>query len=521
MNNAICPQCKSVMIFEQDYAYHGVPICPYCGISQERSAVPLQEKFLSVLQEIKDHQRAQFAVELQEKLTALIFPDEKKLNSLAAGAILFDLIVQDDGYRRYVLDNRDLLKWFLERIASPLPRVRDEEIELLLEPGGVALADWLAFELPERWQRVAVRTFLLRNPPAPSGEFLQAGETQGKRFVEILKKFAEKTDESEGRAYERALQLLAHADLESRDRFFQMVRKVDARYAGRMDSDLLVSLPTTTLAPFAWEAPAHIQHEAPEPSSPVKISNRAPLYAPESIVLPSTSRDPADQVEAEGLLQRSGVPQPSPADVPVPPQQATSRLRGALPLVVICILLLGYGAIALYYYSFLRPLTNQTVHTFSATITSLVNTNTLLQDTATASVRNVQATASALAGGTFGASFVGQTPLTHVHAGESVPLYFILQNTGSSAWSQGSEYQFVCVSDLPQNQSPRYIASCLGATSPSPLGNYIVLPQQYHVFYFLVQIPFSAPSQTMYRTQWQLHHQTQTSDMGYITLVVL
>jgi len=510
--NSRCPACQSLMTPEKDHAYHDAPVCPYCWNERDRSVMPLQEKILSALQEIKDHHRTPQVVELKERFSALIFPHDRTFNSLAASAIFFDLIVQDEDYRRYVLDHYDLLKWFLERIAHPLPRVTDEEIEPLLEPGGVALADWLAFELPQQWQKVAVRTFLLRNPQASLGEFLQAAEEQGKRIVDILKKFAEKTDASEERAYERALTLLEMADPESRDRFLQQVRKADPQFAGRMERDLLASLPTTTLAPFV--RPAGNWQEV----SPVSASSTIVLPLPVPIVVTPTPPAPSDLGPAVPISPGPAVPQPLPVDVPVPYRR--SVFRRVLPLAVICILLLGDVAIAIYYIAVLRPLTSQTISNLSATNTSLANQNTLLQSTVTTTMQNAQATATALAGGVFGASFLGQAPLASVQAGDSVQLYFVLQNTGTSTWSQSGGYQFICVSDLPQNQSSQYIASCLGATSPSPLGNYLVLPQQYYAFYFTVYIPPSAPSRTIYRTQWEFQSQTQTSDMGYITLVV-
>lgn len=517
--NPKCPACQSIMTPETDHAYHDAPICPYCWSERERLVVPLQEKILSALQDIKDHHRTPQAVELKERFTALIFPHDRTFNSLAASAVLFDLIVQDEDYRRYVLDHYDLLKWFLEHIAHPLPTVTDEEIAPLLEPGGVALASWLAFELPERWQRVAVRTFLLRHPQAPLGEFLQAAEEQNKRLANILKKFAEKTDASEGRAYERALLLLEPADTESRDRFFQQMRKADPQCAGRIEIDLRASLPTAPLAPSVSSAGGLL--EAFEPSFPLSPGRTLILPPPGPIVVTPMPSATLDQRNDVSISPQSDVPQPSPIDAPVPPQRTTSRLRRILPLALICILLLGYAAIALYYTIFLRPLMNQTISDLSATNTSLTNQNTLFQDTATANAQNAQATATALAGGTFGAAFVGQAPLAKVHAGGSLQLYFVLQNTGTSIWSQSGNYQLVCVSNLPQNQSPQFVASCLEATSPSPLGNSIVLPQQYYAFYFTVQIPAFVPSRTIYRTQWQLQSPTQASDMGYITLVVV
>jgi hypothetical protein len=513
------------MILEQGNPYHGALICPYCGISQEYTTVSFQEKARSVLQDIKTHRSAD-AVAVIEKGAALVFPNDTKFNTLAACAVLFDLLVQDEDYRGFVLDHRDLLKWFLECIASPLPGVRDEAIMPLFAASEVALLDWLSFEITQRWLHMALRAFFGRNPQLAPGELLRAIESQGQRFVGFLKMLSQKASAEDERVYRQILQLLAMYEPERRDCFLQQARKRDAGYAGRLEKDLLAALPTTTPSTDTpATGPEEVLSQMTAGSTPV-------LHTPARVFLrTSTWNPPEEPAVSENLSQQPAPPQTPPPATPSAPARVTSGFWRAFSLVIIAILLLGYAGVAVYYYFFLQPLATRTASNSQATVTSLSDQNTRLQNTVTASMRNQQATATAtlsnqqatatvLASGTFGASFVGQTPIVLAHAGDTVALYFILQNTGTSIWSHNGGYSFVCVSDQPQNQSTHYIASCLNALNPSPLGDTIVLPRQDYLFSFSAQIPFSAPPHTAYRTYWQLQHQAQIFVIGYITLVV-
>jgi hypothetical protein len=520
------------MILEQGNPYHGALICPYCGISQEHATVSFQEKVQKALQDIKNHGSAD-AVVVKEQLATLVFPNDKTFNTLAACAVLFDLVVQDEDYRRFALNHRALLQWLLERIASPLPGIADAAIMPLLVANEVTLLDWLSFEIAERWQHMALCAYFQRNPQVPPAELLRVIEGQGKRFVGFLKKLSQKGSAEDEHIYQQVLQRLTTSEPANRGRFLQQVRKTDATYGGYLERDLLAALPTTALSPPVPISPTDTSSTgAGEVVAQVTAGSTAALYAPVQVSLPAPSWNPAKAPVVSEKLSPEYVPLPAtPPAIPSSPERGTSGFRRAFSLVIISLLLLGYAGIAIYYHFFLQPLATRTVNNSQATVTSLSNQNILLQNTVTASIRNQQATATAtlsnqqatataLAGGTFGAAFVGQTPMVSAHAGEAVVLYFILQNTGTSIWSHNADYQFVCVSGQPQNQSSQYVASCLNAPNPSPLGNEMVLPHQYYLFYFSAQIPFSAPPHTTYRTQWQLQHQAQTSAMGYITLVV-
>lgn len=498
-----CLECSSLMRADADY--HDVPVCPYCDSSKKRLE-NFEKAARGVLQEIKQT-NPPTAEEIKVKLKGLVFLDDKELNVPAARARLFDLIARDRALQAYLLANWDLLKWFLEEIASPLPTVKDEEIEPLLEVTGNHLEDLLALNIAERWQLNAAASLLRFDTRGLSEDMLKAAENRRTLFVKMLKTWATGADvQSRGR-YQRVLHILGEYDERKRNQFFAYVGKEDRKFAYNLEKDRLAHLPTLNFPP-----------------SPVSELNVASPYISEEKALwdIQTIPSPGPGTFSDGNTPAGSTP------VRTAIKFVTPRRVHALYLALIALLLLGNIGLTLDYSFVLKPASDTTLQKAYAvstgiaghvypTVTMLAGEDNSLQATVTA---NAQGTQSALTQGTPDARFVKQSAEPPIIPGQTLVLYFALQNTGTSIWSAAQGYQLHCTSARHAPTSA-YTPDCLGATSVS-LREDLVKPGESYVFYIPIQVPSTVKPGTTYRTYWQLQRNNQPvgQEEGYIELKV-
>lgn len=499
-----CLECSSLMHADADY--HDVPVCPYCDSSKTRLE-RFERAARGALQEVKQTNPPS-AADLKARLQG--FLQDKELNVPAASARLFDLIAREKTLQAYVLANWDLLKWFLEDIANPLPTVKDEEIEPFLEVTGNHLEDLLALNIAERWQLNAAASLLRFDTRGLSEDMLKAAENRRTLFVKMLRTWAEGVDMQSKSRYRRVLHILGEYDERRRNQFFAYVRKEDRRFAEILEKDRLAHLPTLNYPP-----------------SPIAEINPATPYISEPKALWDIQTAPPSKPDA---FSGNHVSAGSPPDRTVV-KFVTPRRVHLMYLALVILLLLGNAGLTLDYSLVLKPASDTTLqHAYAVstgiagriypTVTTLAGEDNSLQATVTADAQNAQATQSALTQGTPDAHFVAQSAAPPVIPGQTLALYFDLRNTGTSIWSAAQSYQLNCTSAKHATNSA-YTPDCLGASSVS-LRDDLVRPGDEYVFFVVIRIPTTASSGTTYRTYWQLQQNNRPvgNEEGYIELKV-
>lgn len=214
---------------------------------------------------------------------------------------------------------------------------------------------------------------------------------------------------------------------------------------------------------------------------------------------------------------------------PIPPlllSKPPKRRRGSVFLSIVALLLVCVSA-GLFVYN-LRL--NSSLHSLSVTLqhgymtqTAIVQhqKNAVQIDAATQTalaqkLQNVQGTLTAQATGTAQAFVVGTPGATFitqsnnqvtVHVGASFTLFFTVQNTGTSIWSDQDGYTLSCTAS-----SQRAFSSCLGGGGTQNqlhFGSYLVTPG--HTFTFMIRCTADPAYLTkgagnQYYTFWQLMH---------------